>query len=188
MKLLLNRVSIVAFLLLVQIFFIIIILKEASEFYGYIRLIFILISIVYSIKILLKDIPITFKVPVLVLIFEFPILGIFLYYFSFENKLRKKFVKNIKNQTFTLESMYIEDISIKEQLRSEGKDIYNQSQYIANNSFMPVYQNNYTKYFDDGEPFFKDLIEDLKTAKSFIFIEFFIIGKGILWNSILEIL
>lgn len=188
LKLLLNRVSIVAFLLLVQIFFIIIILKEASEFYGYIRLIFILISIVYSIKILLKDIPITFKVPVLVLIFEFPILGIFLYYFSFENKLRKKFVKNIKNQTFTLESMYIEDISIKEQLRSEGKDIYNQSQYIANNSFMPVYQNNYTKYFDDGEPFFKDLIEDLKTAKSFIFIEFFIIGKGILWNSILEIL
>ena len=53
LKLLLNRVSIVAFLLLVQIFFIIIILKEASEFYGYIRLIFLLISIVYSIKILL---------------------------------------------------------------------------------------------------------------------------------------
>ena len=101
----------------------------------------------------------------MILIFEFPILGIFLYYFSFENRLRKKFAKNIKNQTFTLESLYIEDSTIKEQLASEGETIYKQSQYIANNSFLPVYQNNYTKYYPTGEAFFKDLLEDLKKAK-----------------------
>ena len=45
-----------------------------------------------------------------------------------------------------------------------------------------------TKYFESGESFFESLIEDLKKAKDFIFLEFFIIGNGILWNSILDIL
>lgn len=187
-KLLLNRISVAIFLIIIQVCFIIFILKEASAYYAYIKLLVTAISAIYAIKILGKDIPITFKLPVLILIFEFPILGIFLYYFSFENRLRKKFAKNIKNQTFTLESLYIEDSTIKEQLASEDETIYRQSQYIANNSFLPVYQNNYTKYYPTGEAFFKDLLEDLKKAKSFIFLEFFIIGKGILWNSILEIL
>lgn len=187
-KLLLNRVSAAIFLIAIQICFIIFILKEASDYYAYIKFLTLYICVIYVIKILSKDIPIAFKLPVLVSIFEFPILGIFLYYLSFENKLRKKFAKNIKNQTFTLESLYIEDSTISEQLLNEDKSIYHQSQYIASNSFLPVYRNNYTKYYPTGEDFFKDLLEDLKKAKSFIFLEFFIIGKGILWNSIFEIL
>lgn len=187
-KLILNRFSIAVFLIILQICLLFLLLNEASEYYGYVRFIFILVSTIYAIKMLKRDIPFAFKLPVLLLIFAFPILGIFLYYFSFENKLRKKFIKNIKKQTFTLESLYIENSTINNQLKSECKNIYQQSQYIANNSFLPVYKNNYNKYYPSGEEFFKDLLEDLKNAKSFIFLEFFIIGKGILWNSILEIL
>ena len=102
--------------------------------------------------------------------------------------MRKKFIKNSKNQTFTLESLYVEDSNIREELLSNDKLIYNQSQYIANNTFLPVYNNTFNKYFESGELFFDSLIEDLKTAKNFIFLEFFIIGNGVLWNSILDIL
>lgn len=119
---------------------------------------------------------------------SFQYFGIFLYYFSFENKLRKKFIKNIKKQTFTLESLYIENNAINNFLSKEDKNIFQQSKYISNNSFLPVYKNNYNKYYPSGEEFFKDLLDDLKSAKSFIFLEFFIIGKGILWDAILEVL
>lgn len=102
--------------------------------------------------------------------------------------MRKKFVKNSRNQTFTLESLYVEDSNIREELLSNDKLIYNQSQYIANNTFLPVYNNTFNKYFESGEVFFNSLVEDLKTAKNFIFLEFFIIGNGVLWNSILDIL
>ena len=44
------------------------------------------------------------------------------------------------------------------------------------------------KYFPLGEDKFKDMIIELEKAKKFIFMEYFIIEKGFMWNSILEIL
>ncbi len=187
-KILFNRITIVLLLLFIQVALIVLFLVEASEYYVYLNFVFMITSFIYIVKLLKKDVPITLKLPLVVLLSIFPIIGIFLYYFSFENKLRKKATNNIKNQTFTLESLYIEDDLIKNNLLKENKNIYQQSQYIANNSFLPVYQNNYTEYFPLGEPFFNSLIEDLKKAKNFIFLEFFIIGKGSLWDSILGIL
>ena len=73
--------------------------------------------------------------------------------------------------------MYVENPDIKDQLFSEDKMMYRQSQYIANNTFLPVYTNVETSYYKSGEDFFDSLIEDLKSAKDFIFLEFFIIGK-----------
>ena len=35
---------------------------------------------------------------------------------------------------------------------------------------------------------FKQLLEDLRSAKKFIFMEFYIIDEGLMWDSILEIL
>ena len=92
-------------------------------------------------KLLKKDVSATVKLPIIIILIAFPFIGVFLYYFSFENKLRKKWLKNSKNQTFTLESLYIEDSNIRHQLLSEDKMIYKQSQYIANNTFLPVYNN-----------------------------------------------
>ena len=36
------------------------------------------------------------------------------------------------------------------------------------------------------EEMYEQLLEDLKAAKKFIFIEFYIIDEGLMWNSILE--
>lgn len=188
LKLLFNRITIVFLLLVLQVFLIVIALQEAAEYYFVLNTIFIAVSIVYGIKLLRRDVPTTIKLPLIIMLIAFPFIGIFLYYFSFENKLRKKWIKNSKNQTFTLESLYIEDSDIRHQLLSEDQMIYKQSQYIANNTFLPVYNNTETKYFESGESFFKSLIEDLKNAKDFVFLEFFIISKGELWNNILEIL
>ena len=187
-KLLFNRVTIVLLLLILQVFLFVFALQEASQYYIVLNIIFVIISVTYGIKLLKKDVSATIKLPIIIILIAFPFIGVFLYYFSFENKLRKKWVKNSKNQTFTLESLYIEDSEIRQQLLSEDKTIYKQSQYIANNTFLPVYNNTETKYFESGESFFDSLIEDLRNAKDFIFLEFFIIGKGDLWNNILEIL
>lgn len=188
LKLLFNRVTIVLLLLSLQIFLFVFALQEASEYYIVLNIIFMIISVIYGLKLLKKDVSATVKLPIIIILIAFPFIGVFLYYFSFENKLRKKWIKNSKNQTFTLESLYIEDSDIRQQLLSEDKMIYKQSQYIANNTFLPVYNNTETKYFESGETFFDSLIEDLRNAKDFIFLEFFIIGKGQLWNNILEIL
>lgn len=51
-----------------------------------------------------------------------------------------------------------------------------------------VYENTKTEYFPSGESFLSRYLEDLKSAKQYIFMEYFILARGKLWDSILEIL
>lgn len=51
-----------------------------------------------------------------------------------------------------------------------------------------AYKNTKTQYFPSGESFFESVLRDLENARKYIFLEFFIIAKGGMWSSILEIL
>jgi cardiolipin synthase len=52
----------------------------------------------------------------------------------------------------------------------------------------PIYKNSSCTYYPSGEASYNDIINTLKSAKEFIFIEFFIIKEGVFWNNILDIL
>lgn len=52
----------------------------------------------------------------------------------------------------------------------------------------PLYKNNEARYYNFGEEAFEDLFEDLERAEKFIFIEFFIVAEGALWDKLHEIL
>ena len=60
--------------------------------------------------------------------------------------------------------------------------------YIRNTSGMGAHSHNRIKYYATGEEFFPELIENLKEAKEFIFMEFFIISDGKEWDAVKEIL
>ncbi|MDE7463597.1 MAG: cardiolipin synthase, partial [Clostridiales bacterium] len=55
---------------------------------------------------------------------------------------------------------------------------------VLNSASYPVYGNTKTKYYPLGDEFFPDLIKDIKSAKKFIFMEYFIIEPGEVWNEI----
>lgn len=60
--------------------------------------------------------------------------------------------------------------------------------FLANASNAPVYTNTTAQYFANGEVFFPVYLEKLRAAKRFIFMEYFIISDGTLWQSVREIL
>ena len=53
---------------------------------------------------------------------------------------------------------------------------------------FPVYDDTQTEYLSPGEKFFPIFLEELKKAQKYIFIEYFIIKEGLMWQSILDIL
>ena len=53
--------------------------------------------------------------------------------------------------------------------------------------FYPYFDNR-TTYFSNGIEYFNDVIEELKKAQKFIFIETFILSDGKIWQEIFEIL
>ena len=52
----------------------------------------------------------------------------------------------------------------------------------------PSGENTSAQYFPLGDDMYPVLLEELKKAERYIFMEYFIVEKGEMWDSILEIL
>ena len=60
--------------------------------------------------------------------------------------------------------------------------------YMNRSGCFPIYNTTQATYFPLGEDKFAALLEELKKAENFIFMEYFIINEGYMWGSILKIL
>jgi len=59
--------------------------------------------------------------------------------------------------------------------------------YLNKRNFL-VYRNTDAKYFPNGETFLEDLIEHLKQAEVYIFMEYYILAEGAVWDRIFAVL
>ncbi len=57
------------------------------------------------------------------------------------------------------------------------------SRFLSNSGF-PLYADTQTTYYDLGDAFFPALLESIRKAEHFIFLEFFIISKGKMWDEL----
>ena len=64
----------------------------------------------------------------------------------------------------------------------------NLAHYMSHQIDFPVYRNTSAVYFPLGEDKFEELKRQLEKAEKFIFLEYFIVEEGVMWNSVLEIL
>ncbi|MGU8558762.1 cardiolipin synthase [Clostridium perfringens] len=188
LKKLLSRAFIVGFLIFIQFVILMGAIWKVSEDFIYVYFLFIFISIVVFIYIVSrKDNPsykLAWAVPVLLV----PVFGGLFYLIFGGNKTSKKFRKQIKASYDETAHLLYNDRKVLDELEEQDKSIANQSRYIGDYSQFPVYKNTTTEYLTPGEVFFERLKEELKKAKHYIFMEYFIVHEGVMWDSILEIL
>ncbi|MDD7305536.1 MAG: cardiolipin synthase [Peptoniphilaceae bacterium] len=117
-----------------------------------------------------------------------PVSGTALYLFLGADLLLSKTFQNIKKSTKDAEKYYIQNPEVLEEMKVIAKDESGQFKYISEYSGYPFYKNTGFTYYPVGDDSFEPMINDLKNAKEFIFLEYFIIEEGFMWNSILDIL
>lgn len=127
-----------------------------------------------------------YKIPWLLFVLVVPVAGFMIYFMFYDRRLSKRYVKRIKK--IHSQQIHTEDKEALAKLRREDKQAYLNANLLCKLAGTHVYQNTDTKYFDMGEKLFAAMLEDLKKAEKFIFMEYFIIEEGIFWNSILEVL
>ncbi len=178
-----------ALLLVLQILFYVWVYNIVYEYARIIHYVALALSLILSTYILgLKGGKIEVKLPWVILILFFPVFGS-LFYFLFRNqKVRKKIRKNVENQIYATSKISHDADEVFDELKSLDKSIYNQANYIFNSTNMPIYNDSTSKYFPCGEDYYKELIKQLQEAKKFIFIEYFILKEGIMWDTVLNIL
>lgn len=185
---LLSRVALVTLAILAQLLTLGLILWRFSRYFLLFDIIFMVISVLVVLYILNRRIDPTYKIAWIIPITIFPVLGGLFYLMLGGTGLSN----NMKNKMHTIidkmkESLNQSPITL-ENLKSENNIAFNQAKYIEKYSSCPVYDNSATSFLPSGEEFFKHLVEELKKAEKYIFLEFFIIEEGIMWNTILDVL
>ena len=59
--------------------------------------------------------------------------------------------------------------------------------YLQKRQFW-LYRNTDAAYFGEGESFFRDLVEHLRQAETYIFMEYYILAEGTVWDEIFAVL
>ncbi len=188
LKLLFSRMVITGLLIVMQAAFIIYLVLNFAESFAIIYAVFYVFNIFMIIYVLNKRGSSTYKLPWVLIMTMLPVFGAVLYVLMGRNKPTKKMVERVKSVIHKDIEVIKENKKNYSDLLLEDKTMYNQSQYIYKCGHMPAFQNTETKYFKIGEEYFKDLLIELKKAKQFIFLEYFIVEEGKMLDSIVDVL
>lgn len=188
LKIFTSRPFSVAVLILLQLFFMMSLVYQAGSLNQTLNLFFMVLSYLMVVYVINKQGNPSFKLAWCILILILPIFGGVLYLLFGNKKVPGALQKTMLNSMQQAMPLLSQSPEILENLAKTNPVAYKQSSYLWNNIYFPVYQNTETTYFKLGEEKHEQLLIELKKAKSFIFMEYFIVANGEFWNSVLDIL
>ncbi len=146
----------------------------------------IIMQIACVMKIIASDDNPDYKVPWLFFVLVIPIVGSMLYFMLYSRKLKHKYIKRL---SFLKDNGYKKDDgAVFEKLESENPIAASQAKMLCNIAETHVFTNTKQTYLSSGEAMHECLLEDLKRAEKFIFLEYYIIEDGVFWSSVLDVL
>ncbi len=128
------------------------------------------------------------KIPWLVFILIFPIFGITVFLLWGGGRVPAIIKKrmNICNARY---KHYLKDNSkALEALKYYDLNHSRQAEYLIGESGYPIYENTAIRYFSPIESLMPNLLAELENAQKYIYLQFFILAEGEMWNSVYEIL
>ena len=146
-----------------------------------------LISVATVIAIVNRSMSPESKVTWLIVTFV-PVFGPLLYLMFGERRLSKKELKQLQE----LNSIAFHENNGRQlhlQLQETDKSAYGIINALLHmDSNAEVYDQTDSQFFASGVEMWQQMLEDLKRAEKFIFLEYYIVDEGLMWDSILEIL
>jgi cardiolipin synthase len=187
-KLVYRRRALIILALLTQIALTIFLIIGTRMYLKFIYWILPVLSVIVCIYVINKQEKAGYKLIWIFIIMLVPIFGGILYILlniiSSPKKLRMALDVNMANShtAFYLPGNRLEEFKVA---HPEYKI---NAQYLQEYAGFPIYTNTRQEYLPSGEAFFYRVLEELKKAQKYIFLEFFILKEGMMLNSILKIL
>ncbi len=184
----LNRVVITALLVLLQVTLFLVVLLQWGNYYVWFSLVLRFITFWAVIYIIWKPNNPAVKLAWVVPILTFPLFGGVLYLCYGHVIVPKKLRDSMERTDKLVRKSLVQDKKTLKDLKREDPAQANLSGYIYSYAATPVWDQTDSAFFADGRPWWENLLDDLEKAEHFIFLEFFIIKKGKMWDAILDIL
>ena len=190
-KLVFSRFGLVAISILAQFLWYALVILIASEYSVYINWSLRALSLIAILGLIKHEKHVTRTLSWVIIILIFPLFGGILYLAIGANLYMSPRLKSIVTSRKNMSKYLKQDQLVIDEIKKGDKDVFSQLNYISKHANYPVYFNkeDSIEYYSLGDYCFPKMIEELKKAKKFIFIEYFIINtSGEVWNTILEIL
>lgn len=183
-----TKIAVIVLIILVQILFWVLLYGIARNYILYWKTFALIISATVVLYIVNKQENPAYKLIWIMLVLIAPLVGGVLYIALAGNRTRMKFIHDAqKNHLDTFQYMP-SDSARQREIRKLSQSASVQSTYISKTAGYPVYKNTEVRYFALGEDNFAKLVEEMNKAEHFIFMEYFIIKQGEMWDTILEIM
>ena len=188
LKLLFNRIFYVVVALLLQLGWLFLMIARFVGYSNYISVALEVLSVLVILWIVNKKINPSYKLAWTILILCIPVFGLLLYLLFGQSRIAADMEKKFEAIWKETASQVQENPKTRSHLEKLDFSAANQSLYIRNKSNYPLHENTTAQYFQVGDDMFPVLVKELEEAKYYIFIEYFIINDGVMWQTILNIL
>ena len=188
LKVMFGQIVVISVLLVCQMLLLALLIMKLSEYAVYINIIFNLLSLAVIVIIINRHSNPMYKLAWVIPILLFPVLGGVFYLFIMGQSRTKRFFSRIKNLESITTKNYPQSQEILREIDSRYPDRSSAVKYINKVCSLNAYRCREAKYFPCGEDKFRAILEELEKAERYIFVEYFIISRGYMWDSILNIL
>lgn len=183
-----SRIGIFILSILLQIVILIALILSLSQHGIWVYLLFNLFSLWTILFVVAQQDNPIYKLAWVIPIALFPVYGWFLYLViqrSSMTKKQKRLIREIQKESIT---HVCPDPDALDELTDIDPIAGKQVRYLSGCTGMSICKHTVTEYLTPGERFFARLCEELEQAEKFIFMEYFILENGVMWDTIREIL
>lgn len=147
-----------------------------------------LCSIIAIVTLVNKNQSPSFRIAWISIVLLLPVSGFVLYYlWGREGGKKRELDQHILRQIAYGRKFLHQDEQVYEEYLEEHPVAGRMVKYMVNEGF-PLTADNGVKYYPMGEDAFEDIFRALENAREFIFIDFFIVAEGAVWDKAHEIL
>lgn len=181
------RFLLIFLLFLTDLAIILVVSYFLNRYTVYLYAVFELLSIIVMIPLIASDRNAAYKLYWLGVALVLPVAGHVMYLFWGRSVINRKAHREIQRAIDKANEDQIMNKALIEKLSAEDADKGKIATYLFNQNY-PLYENTAVTYFELGELFFEDVEAKLKTAQKYVFISFFIIADGSIWERYTQIL
>ena len=180
-----SRTVVTALLIVIQVAWLAALLLRLGNSLPAIQTVLRILSLVAILFVIKSDMNPSYKIGWILLIAVLPILG-GLMYVIFGNKRPTKYMREMLRAQLEKSAEYLgTQESITGELDGGAAGLF---KYLEGSAGYPTAKNTTVRYYRVGEEMYADLLPELEKAEKFIFLEYFIIRPGEMWDGVLEIL
>ena len=118
----------------------------------------------------------------------FPVPGTAVYLLLGADMLSSRTYRSVRISTNKARKYYVQDEEVLKEMDEAAPHLKGQFRYISAGAGFPFFRNTGFDYYGLGDTGYTVMLEEMKKAEKFIFLEYFIIEEGEMWNAMLEIL